>query len=71
MAIVANKFLCALRVKLGFYRHLRYSHAQLQYQIMEYVSEVELAAAKADGEVDYWIVVKDPLKVHLSLKFRQ
>jgi endoribonuclease Dicer len=62
MAMVANKFLGALCVKLGFHRHLRCNHAQLQHQVMEYVSEVEHAAAKADGEVDYWIGVKDPPK---------
>ncbi|TLD38036.1 dicer-like protein 1 [Venturia nashicola] len=62
MAMVANKFLGALCVKLGFHQHFRYNHAQLQHQIMEYVSEVELAAEKAKGEVDYWIGVKDPPK---------
>lgn len=65
MAMVANKFLGALCVKLGFHQHFRYSHSQLQHQIMEYVSEVELAAEKAKGEVDYWIGVKDPPKVSL------
>lgn len=62
MAMVSNKFLGALCVKLGFYRHLRYSHQQLEFQIREYVTEVKEAEKEAEGAVDYWTSVKQPPK---------
>jgi len=63
MAMVSNKFLGALCVKLGFHRHLRYSDQQLEFPIREYVTEVEEAENEADGAVDYWVGVKQPPKV--------
>ena len=74
MAMVSNKFLGAVCVKVGFHRHMRHNHPQLGGQIMHYVEEIGLAEEKAreTGEVDYWIHVKDPPKVclhFLELKF--
>lgn len=63
MAMVSNKFLGALCVKLGFHRHLRYNHAQLEFRIRDYVTEVQEAEKEAQGSVDYWIGVKQPPKV--------
>jgi endoribonuclease Dicer len=63
MAMVANKFLGALCVKLGFHRHLRHNHSQLLHQVTEYVSELQEAMATAGDAVDYWIGLKDPPKV--------
>ena len=63
MAMVSNKFLGALCVKLGFYRHLRYSDQHLEFQIREYVTEVQEAENEANGAADYWIGVKQPPKV--------
>jgi endoribonuclease Dicer len=62
MAMVANKFLGALCVKLGFHRHLRHNHSQLLHQVHEYVTEVQEAMRTAGDAVDYWIHVKDPPK---------
>jgi endoribonuclease Dicer len=63
MAMVANKFLGALCVKLGFHRHLRHNHSQLLHQVGEYVNEIQEAMRTAGNAVDYWIGVKDPPKV--------
>jgi endoribonuclease Dicer len=63
MAMVSNKFLGALCVKLGFHRHLRYQHQQLEFQIREYVTEVQEAERESKGSVDYWASVKQPPKV--------
>jgi endoribonuclease Dicer len=65
MAMVSNKFLGAVSVKIGFHRHMRHNNSQVGAAIKEYVDEVELAMenAKATGEVDYWTHVKNPPKV--------
>lgn len=63
MAMVSNKFLGALCVKLGFHRHLRYQNQQLEFQIREYVTEVQEAERESKGSMDYWTSVKQPPKV--------
>jgi endoribonuclease Dicer len=67
MAMVANKFLGALCVKLGFHCHLRYNQSQIQFQIYEYVTEIQDAMKNSGGAMDYWIGVKDPPKVRSML----
>ncbi|KAF2143652.1 uncharacterized protein K452DRAFT_296653 [Aplosporella prunicola CBS 121167] len=62
MAMVSNKFLGALCVKIGFHRHLRFSHAQVEHQIREYVAEVQEAEREADGAMDYWTAARTPPK---------
>ncbi len=67
MAMVSNKFLGALCVKIGFHRHLRYNNSAMEYQIREYVTEVEEAERDANGAKDYWTTVKAPPKVNGAL----
>jgi endoribonuclease Dicer len=69
MAMVANKYLGALCVKLGFHLYMRSVHSQLLHQVGEYVTEIEEAMEAADGAVDYWIGVKSPPKV-FAVRFR-
>lgn len=63
MAMVSNKFLGALCVRLGFHRHLRHYHASLEAQIRHYVEEIEDAERTHQGERDYWMQVKEAPKV--------
>jgi len=69
MAMVSNRFLGALCVKLGFHRHLRYQHQQLEFQIREYVAEVREAERESKGSVDYWTSMKQPPKVRCMIDF--
>ncbi|KAI9705415.1 MAG: Dicer-like protein 1 [Candelina mexicana] len=62
MAMVSNKFLGAVCVKLGFHKHLRYNGALVEYQIRDYVTELQEAEAEAGGSRDYWTQVKNPPK---------
>ncbi|KAF7176654.1 hypothetical protein CNMCM7691_003306 [Aspergillus felis] len=62
MAMVSNKFLGALSVKLGFHRRIMAFSNPLQAQITHYVEEIEAAQAESQGAVDYWVVAKDPPK---------
>ncbi|KAH3204436.1 Dicer-like protein 1 [Aspergillus fumigatus] len=62
MAMVSNKFLGALSVKLGFHRRIMAFSNPLQAQITHYVEEIETAQAESQGAVDYWVVAKDPPK---------
>lgn len=62
MAMVSNKFLAALSVKLGFHRHLRSNGAAIEYQNREYGIEVQDAERQAKGARDYWTNTKQPPK---------
>jgi endoribonuclease Dicer len=63
MAIVSNKFLGALCVKIGFHRHLRPWHDVILSQISDWVIEIEEAERVAgEGEVNYWTTVSTPPK---------
>ena len=62
MAMVSNKFLAALSVKLGFHKHLRYTGAIIEKQNREYVTELEDAEAESNGSRDYWTNTKQPPK---------
>ncbi|KAI9877073.1 MAG: Dicer-like protein 1 [Pleopsidium flavum] len=62
MAMVSNKFLGAVCVKLGFHKHLRYNGSLVEYQIRDYVTELVEAEREADGARDYWTIVKNPPK---------
>ncbi|KAF2671699.1 hypothetical protein BT63DRAFT_177682 [Microthyrium microscopicum] len=62
MAMVSNKFLGALCVKIGFHRHLRHHHDALQGQIGDFVIEAEEAERVANGAVDYWTTLTAPPK---------
>ena len=63
MAMVSNKFLAAVSVKLGFHKHLRFSGTTIEHQNREYVIEVEEAEVEAKGARDYWTNTKQPPKV--------
>ena len=62
MAMVSNKFLAALGVKLGFHRHLRSNTAVIEIRNREYVGELEEAEETAKGSPDYWTNTKQPPK---------
>lgn len=62
MAMVSNKFLGAVCVKIGFHKHLKYSHSQIEYQIREYVTDIREAEQESKGARDYWTTVKSPPK---------
>lgn len=70
MPIASNRFLGALCVKIGFHKHLRHNHAELDHQIRDYVVQLEEARAAAqelakeqpDRLRDYWTTVPDPPK---------
>ena len=67
MAMVSNKFLAALAVKLGFHRHMRFSGTAIEAQNRDYVIEVGDAEEDSKGQMDYWTNTKQPPKV--SLRF--
>lgn len=63
MAMVSNKFLGALAVKLGLHRHLRHFSNALQSHITHYAEEIQTAENESEGAVDYWVATKDSPKV--------
>lgn len=63
MAMVSNKFLAALAVKLGFHRHLRVMGSIVELSVREFVAEVNEAEREAKGARDYWTMTKNPPKV--------
>ncbi|KAG8627840.1 hypothetical protein KVT40_003713 [Elsinoe batatas] len=62
MAMVANRFLGALCVMLGFHRNLRYNTNNLGPQIKVFAEELEEAQKNANGAMDFWTSVSDPPK---------
>jgi endoribonuclease Dicer len=62
MAMVSNRFLGALCVKLGFYAHMRHSQATVGAQVVQWVAEATDAEAAARGAVDYWVGISQPPK---------
>lgn len=66
MAMVSNKFLGALTVRLGFHRHLQYFGSALQSQITHYAEAIQMAEDKGDGAMDYWLSVEECPKVVTS-----
>lgn len=63
--MVSNRFLGAVCVKLGFHKHLRYNGALVEYQVREYVTELQEAESEAGGARNYWTQVKNPPKVRI------
>ena len=63
MAMVSNKFLAALSVRLDFHRHLRFSGSHIETQKRDYVLELQEAEKEANGSRDYWTNTKQPPKV--------
>jgi len=63
MAMVSNKFLGALAVKLGFHRHLQHFSNALQSGITQYAEDIQIAEEESNGIMDYWLGTKDSPKV--------
>ncbi|KAJ5799821.1 uncharacterized protein N7518_001889 [Penicillium psychrosexuale] len=62
MAMVSNKFLGALAVKLGLHVHLQHFSNPLMIQNSKYAEEIQLAESESNGEVDYWLSSSDSPK---------
>jgi endoribonuclease Dicer len=62
MAMVSNKFLGALCVKLGFHKHLHLNSTALIHLVQEYVVDIGEAEADSGGARDYWTMTKNPPK---------
>ncbi|KAL8854373.1 MAG: hypothetical protein Q9221_000860 [Calogaya cf. arnoldii] len=62
MAMVSNKFLAALSVKLGFHKHLRFSSQVIEFQNRDYATELQEAERDFNGARDYWTTTKNPPK---------
>lgn len=68
MALVSNKFLGALCVKLGFHKHLRINSPSLIKMIQDYVLEIQEAELESEGARDYWtMTTANPPKVRKPL----
>ena len=66
MAIVSNKFLGALAVKLGFHQHLQHFSSPIQSSITHYAEEIQTVEAERGGAMDYWLSAGDSPKVCFS-----
>ncbi|KAJ5107010.1 hypothetical protein N7456_003685 [Penicillium angulare] len=62
MAMVSNKFLGALAVKLGFHRHLQHFSNPITSIIPQYAEELQLAEEESNGAMDYWLGTKEAPK---------
>lgn len=62
MAMVCNKFLGALSVKMGFHRHVRHNSPVLESQIREFVTDMEELERESAGMRNYWVTAKEPPK---------
>ncbi|KAL4784926.1 hypothetical protein BJX76DRAFT_367226 [Aspergillus varians] len=62
MAMVSNKFLGALAVKVGLHKHLRLFSTPLFSRINRYAEEIEAAVLENEVAVDYWTGTTDPPK---------
>lgn len=66
MAMVSNRFLATLCVKIGFHRHLLHNMPALAGRVQAFVEQLGVAQARAgDDARDYWIDVKSAPKVVL------
>lgn len=66
MAMVSNKFLGALNVKLGLHRHLQFFGATLLSQITHYAEAIQMAEGNSNGAMNYWLSVEELPKVGSS-----
>lgn len=62
MAMVSNRFLAALSVKLGFHKHIRFSGQLVEFQNRDYAMDVQEAERDSNGARDYWTTAKNPPK---------
>ncbi|OKL56214.1 Dicer-like protein 1 [Talaromyces atroroseus] len=61
MAMVSNKFLGSLAVRLGLHTHLQHFSNPLQGQILQYVEDSQLVY-ESNQSVDFWLDTQDPPK---------
>jgi endoribonuclease Dicer len=61
-AMVSNRFLAALGVKLGFHKHMRSISSTLESQVREWVYEIERLEQESNGSPDYWTYSTHPPK---------
>jgi endoribonuclease Dicer len=62
MAMVSNKFLGSLAVRLGLHKHLYHFSNPLQGQISQYAEDSELIY-ESNQSVDFWLDTQDSPKV--------
>ncbi|KAL4872672.1 hypothetical protein BDV12DRAFT_210544 [Aspergillus spectabilis] len=62
MAMVSNKFLGALAVKLGLHSHLKLFSTPLISRISRYADEIKATELENDTGVDFWTGTTDPPK---------
>lgn len=58
MAMVSNKFLCAVSVELGLFRRLRACGPQIDARIREYALELEEVKCALGHRLDYWVKIE-------------
>lgn len=66
MAMVSNKFLGALAVRLGLHRHLHYHDTSMIGQIGHYAEDIKIAEDESNGVMDYWLGTRDSPKVDFN-----
>ncbi|KAJ5312459.1 hypothetical protein N7508_003289 [Penicillium antarcticum] len=62
MAMVSNKFLGALAVKLNLHPSLQHASAPLLSQTTRYADALQIAESESNGEMDYWVSAPDSPK---------
>ncbi|KAL1955149.1 hypothetical protein VTO42DRAFT_8964 [Malbranchea cinnamomea] len=62
MAMVSNKFLGSVAVRLGLHRHLNKYSTSITGQINSYVEEIEIAESEHGDAPDAWTLTGDPPK---------
>ena len=71
MAMVSNKFLGAVAVKLSLGCHLQMFSAPLQARIASYTEEIEAVEKDSSETRDYWVLTSDPPKVGFRRRTRE
>ncbi|KAL8968755.1 MAG: hypothetical protein Q9197_004706, partial [Variospora fuerteventurae] len=67
-AMVSNKFLAALAVRLEFHRHLRFTGHGVETHNREYAAEIEeIAAEHGSNSRDYWTTARQPPKAFADI----
>lgn len=66
MAMVSNKFLGSVAVRLDIHKHLKKNSATLAGQISAYAEEIKVVESEDGAEPDAWTSTTDPPKVCTS-----
>lgn len=61
MAMVSNKFLAALAVKLGFHRHVRKHGTAMDRVLLEFTEDLVNTEEKYKGDVSFWTHLSEPI----------